>query len=227
MENLHIKLQPLTLLIVEDDESTLKWLNRVLSIYFKKVFIANNAMDAYNIFKEKPTDIVLADIQIPEVDGLNLLQKIATIQPSCLRIIMTAFNNQIYLNRAIDAEVNFYFKKPIDIDELLITISLNINTQKKIISSVELGNSYIYDSVQKIIQFKNKKTKLTKKESLLLEYLYENKNTIVSLEQIENVVWKEPATNDAIRMVVSGLRKKLYANSIENIKGFGYRLSLE
>lgn len=227
MENLHIKLQPLTLLIVEDDESTLKWLNRVLSIYFKKVFIANNAMDAYHIFKEKPTDIVLADIQIPEVDGLNLLQKIATIQPSCLRIIMTAFNNQIYLNRAIDAEVNFYFKKPIDIDELLITISLNINTQKKIISSVELGNSYIYDSVQKIIQFKNKKTKLTKKESLLLEYLYENKNTIVSLEQIENVVWKEPATNDAIRMVVSGLRKKLYANSIENIKGFGYRLSLE
>ena len=227
MENLHIKLQPLTLLIVEDDESTLKWLNRVLSIYFKKVFISNNAMDAYSIFKEENVDIVLADIQIPEVDGLNLLQKIATIQPSCLRIIMTAFNNQIYLNRAIDAEVNFYFKKPIDIDELLITISLNINTQKKITNSVELGNNYIYDSIQKIIQFKDKKIKLTKKESLLLECLYENKNIIVSLEQIENVVWKEPVTNDAIRMVVSGLRKKLYVNSIENIKGFGYRLSLE
>ncbi len=227
MENLHIKLQPLTILIVEDDESTLKWLNRILSIYFQKVYTANNAIDAYNIFKENPTDVVLADIQIPEVDGLNLLQKIATIQPSSLRIIMTAFNNQIYLNRAIDAEINFYFKKPIDIDELLITISLNINKQRKVTSILELKNEYIYDSVQKIIQVNDKKIKLTKKESLLLEYLYENKNAIVSLDQIENVVWKEPVTNDAIRMVVSGLRKKLYNNCIENIKGFGYRLSID
>jgi len=227
MENLHSKLQPLSLLIVEDDESTLKWLHRILSIYFKDVLIANNAMDAYELFKNNSIDVIVADIQIPDVDGLNFLQKIATIEPSSLRIVMTAFNNQSYLNRAINAEVNFYFKKPIDIDELLITISLNCNKQKQVRKQIGLKNGYIYDDIQKIVLYKDQKIKLTKKESLLLDCLYTNKNTIVSLEQIENIVWKEPVTSDAIRMVVSSLRKKLYKDAIENIKGFGYRLCLE
>ncbi|AXH08522.1 transcriptional regulator [Malaciobacter halophilus] len=227
MEKLHIKLQPLTLLIVEDDESTLKWLERILLIYFKEVKTASNAMDALEIFNNQNIDVVIADIQIPEVDGLHFLQKIAIVNPHCIRIVMTAFNNQIYLNRAIDAEVNFYFKKPIDIDELLVSISLSVKNKPMFLNKVELKENYTYDFVQKVIINKNTKINLTKKESLLFEFLYENKNSIVSLEQIENVVWQEPATNDAIRMVVSSLRKKLYKNSIENIKGFGYKLSLE
>lgn len=226
MEKLHIKLQPLILLIVEDDESTLKWLERILQIYFKDVKVANNAMDALEIFNKEKIDVVIADIQIPEVDGLHFLQKVATVNPHCIRIVMTAFNNQIYLNRAIDAEVNFYFKKPIDIDELLVSISLSVKDKPKLANRIKLKNDYIYDFVQKIIINENSKTNLTKKESLLFEFLYENRNAIVSLEQIENVVWEEPATNDAIRMVVSSLRKKLYKDSIENIKGFGYKLSL-
>ncbi|AXH11152.1 response regulator transcription factor [Halarcobacter bivalviorum] len=227
MEKIHTKLQPLTLLIVEDDESTLKWLERILLIYFKDVKVANNAMDAFEIFKTDTIDIVIADIQIPEVDGLHLLQKIAIVNPSCIRIVMTAFNNQVYLNRAIDAEVDFYFKKPIDIDELLVSISLSKKNKTKTIDKIELKNNYMYDFIQKAIINEDLKINLTKKESLLLEFLYEKKNLIVSLEQIENVVWKEPVTSDAIRMVVSSLRKKLYMNAIENIKGFGYRLSLE
>lgn len=133
MEKLHTKLQALTLLIVEDDESTLKWLERILSIYFKDVKVANNAMDAFAIFRKEDIDVIVADIQIPEVDGLHLLQKIASVKPSCIRIVMTAFNNHIYLNRAIDAEVDFYFKKPIDIDELLVSISLSIKIKRKLL----------------------------------------------------------------------------------------------
>jgi len=226
MEKLHTKLQALTLLIVEDDESTLKWLERILSIYFKEVKVANNAMDAFAIFRKEDIDVIVADIQIPEVDGLHLLQKIASVKPSCIRIVMTAFNNHIYLNRAIDAEVDFYFKKPIDIDELLVSISLSIKNQKKIIEKIKLKNNYVYDSVQKMIINKNSKINLTKKESLLFELLYENRNTIVSLEYIENSIWEEPTTNEAIRMVISSLRKKLYENSIQNIKGFGYKLCM-
>ncbi|PHO09574.1 transcriptional regulator [Malaciobacter canalis] len=226
MEKLHTKLQALTLLIVEDDESTLKWLERILSIYFKEVKVANNAMDAFAIFRKEDIDVIVADIQIPEVDGLHLLQKIASVKPSCIRIVMTAFNNHIYLNRAIDAEVDFYFKKPIDIDELLVSISLSVKNQKKIIDKIKLKNNYIYDSVQKMIINKDSKINLTKKESLLFELLYENRNTIVSLEYIENSIWEEPTTNEAIRMVISSLRKKLYENSIQNIKGFGYKLCM-
>lgn len=163
MEKLHIKLQPLTLLIVEDDESTLKWLERILLIYFKDVKVASNAMDALEMFNKEKIDVVIADIQIPEVDGLNFLQKISTINPHCIRIVMTAFNNQVYLNRAIDAEVNFYFKKPIDIDELLVSISLSVKDKFVLAEKIDFKNGYIYDFVQKIIINENSKINLTKK----------------------------------------------------------------
>jgi CheY-like chemotaxis protein len=54
MEALHQKLHPLTILIAEDDPSTLKWLVKVLSIYFKKVYGTGNAMEALEIFKKIP-----------------------------------------------------------------------------------------------------------------------------------------------------------------------------
>lgn len=224
MEAIHKKLQNKTLLIAEDDPSTLKWLIRVLSLYFKEVIGASDALQALELFKKNPTDVILTDIQMPQVDGLNLAQKIASISPQTLRVIMTAFNDQIYMNRAIESEVNFYFKKPIDIDSLLVTISTNLPQQKKPI--INLGKNYFYKQNEKNIHFNNKIIKLTKKEVLLLELFLENKNSIITLDQIEDSVWNEPTSNDAIRMVLVGLRKKLYPNFIENIKGLGYKLNI-
>lgn len=108
----------------------------------------------------------------------------------------------------------------------MVSISLSIKNQKKIIDKIKLKENYIYDFVQKMIINKNSKINLTKKESLLFELLYENRNTIVSLEYIENSIWEEPTTNEAIRMVISSFRKKLYENSIQNIKSFEYKLCM-
>ncbi len=227
MEAIHKKLQYSTLLIAEDDPSTLRWLIRVLSLYFKSVKGAKDAMEALEIFQKEPTDVVIADIQMPEVDGLNFLQKIASISPDTLRITMTAFNDQLYVNRAVEAEVNFYFKKPIDLDELLIAISTNISKKpKNVENTISLGFDYIYDFDQKIVLLEKKKIKLTKKEVLLLELLIKNSHTITAVEEIESKVWKEATTVDAIRMVVVGLRKKLYGELIENVKGLGYKINL-
>jgi len=226
MEIIHKKLQPLTLLIAEDDESTLKWLVRVLSIYFKEVRGAHDAMEALELFKEKPTDIVLSDIQMPGVDGLHFLQKIASLSPNTLRIVMTAFNSPEYLNRSVEAEVSFYLKKPIDIDELLVAIASNIPSLEEFQELEPIGEGYFYDYKKKVVSKEEKLIKLTKKEILLLELLLKNKDAIISIEQIESYVWEEPVTVDAIRMVLGGLRKKLYSNLIENIKGVGYRINL-
>ncbi len=227
MEIINSKLQSLTLLIAEDDESTLKWLIRVLSIYFKEVRGAKDAMEALEFFNEKPSDVIISDIQMPQVDGLHLLQKIATISPETIRVVMTAFNTPEYINRAVESEVHFYLKKPIDIDEFLVAIASNVAKQDKKSEDtlISLGKNYHYNSLQKVVKKENKSIKLTKKEVLFLELLLENKKSIVSIEQIENSIWDEPVTADAIRMVVVGIRKKLYANVIENIKGLGYKLN--
>jgi DNA-binding response OmpR family regulator len=227
MEAIHKRLQFLTLLIAEDDESTLKWLIRVLSLYFKEVRGAKDAMEALELFNEKPSDVIISDIQMPQVDGLHLLQKVASIFPKTIRVVMTAFNTPEYINRAVESEVHFYLKKPIDIDEFLVAIASNIPKEATKNMLVSIGESYYYDTLQKLVIKENEIIKLTKKEILFIELLLQNKKSIVSIEQIENSIWEEPVTADAIRMVVVGIRKKLYQDVIENIKGLGYRLNLD
>lgn len=227
MEAIHKKLQTLSLLIAEDDETTLKWLIRVLSIYFKEVRGAKDAMEALELFNEKASDVIVSDIQMPQVDGLHLLQKIALLSPKTIRVVMTAFNSPEYINRAVEAEVHLYLKKPIDIDEFLVAITSNI--PKEVVKNrlVSIGESYYYDTLQKIVKKDNQIIKLTKKEVLFIELLLQNKTSIVSIEQIENSIWDEPVSADAIRMVVVGIRKKLYPNVILNLKGLGYKLNIE
>lgn len=226
MEAIHKCLSSHTVLIAEDDPSTLKWLVRVLSIYFKEVYAAPSAMDALELFTKTPSDIVIADIQMPEVDGLSFLQKIALISPNTLRVVMTAFNSNPYLNRAVESGVHLYLKKPIDIDELLVAISSHMPESKSLNTISNLGKDFYYDSQKKMVFKKSEPIKLTKKELLLLELLLKNAHGLVGLEVIEQNIYEEATTADAIRMVVVGLRKKIYSTLIENYKGLGYRLNI-
>lgn len=225
MQNIYKKLQNLSILIVEDDISTLKWLSRILSIYFKEVYTAEDAMQALEIFNTNSFDVVISDIEMPYVDGLHLLQKIALIKNSTIRAVMTAFSSPEYMNRVIEADVHFYFKKPIDIDELLVAISSKLTKENSKDKKISLGEEFLYDYKQKSISKDNLEISLTKKEVLLLEYLINNKNSVVSIEQLENSIWQESVSADAIRMVVASLRKKTYPNIINNIKGIGYKIN--
>jgi DNA-binding response OmpR family regulator len=162
---------------------------------------------------------------MPYVDGLHLLQKIALIKNSTIRAVMTAFSSPEYMNRVIEADVHFYFKKPIDIDELLVAISSKLTKENSKDKKISLGEEFLYDYKQKNISKDNLEISLTKKEIQLLEYLINNKNSIVSIEQLENSVWQETVSADAVRMVITNLRKKTYNKLIKNIKGIGYKIN--
>ncbi len=162
MEVIYSRLHSYSILIVEDDESTLKWLKRVLSIYFKNVYTACDVLEAFEQFEKHTIDIVLADIQMPHIDGLTFLKKLAIESPNTMRITMTAFNAVTYLNRAADSGVHFYLKKPIDIDELLFAISSFISNNQPI-EIIDLGKSFTYNPLERML-FKNSTLiKLTKK----------------------------------------------------------------
>jgi DNA-binding response OmpR family regulator len=226
MNNFYTILSSKTILIADDDSSTLKWLNRVLKLYFKEVYTAKDAIEALAVFEENPTDIVVSDIQMPSVDGLTLLEKISSISKDTLKVVMTAFNNEIYLNRAVKSGIDFYFKKPIDIDELLVSLASNLS-KNFVEDYIDLGEGFTYNKRLKNVTKDSKLIALTKKEILLLELLIKNRYTIVSLEYIEKSLYDEPASINAIRMVIVGLRKKLYMDIVENLKGFGYRLTIK
>lgn len=214
-----------TILIADDDPTTLKWLSTILKLYFKEVYTAKDAIEALYIFEEQQTDIVVSDIQMPGVDGLTLLEKISSLSKKTLKVVITAFNKEIYLKRAVSSGIDFYFKKPIDIDELLVSLASNLS-KNLLEENIDLGQGFIYNKKLKNVTKDSKIITLTKKEILLLELLIKNRYTIVSLEYIEQYLYDEPASINAIRMVIMGVRKKLYMGLIENLKGFGYGLNI-
>lgn len=226
MDTIYKRLESKSILIVEDDESTLKWLGRVLSLYFDTVHRASDALSAFEIFKASQPDIVLADIQIPDINGLFFLQKIKSLNANTFRIVMTAYSNPAYLNNAIQSGVHLYLKKPIDIDELLVAIISYISPTFHTNSPINLGKDFIFHPLTQTVTCKNKIVNLTKKELLLFELLIKHQQGFVTLELIEQQVWEEHVRTDAIRMVIVGLRKKLYPELIINLKGLGYKLNL-
>ena len=226
MEKIYNSLKDKSLLIIEDDVSTLKWLSRVLSLYFHKVYSASCAIEGLEVFKNTNTNIVIADVQMPNVDGLVFLEKIKEINKNTFRIVMTAFNSPLYLNRAVEAGTHLYLKKPIDIDEILVAIASRFSNESSGDIIIDLGESFVLDTSKKLISKNNKRIDLTKKELLLIYLLLNNKNAFVSFELMEQVVWKEHVRADAIRMVIVSLRKKLYPSLIQNLKGLGYRINL-
>ena len=227
MQSLYNSLKEKTLLIVEDDESTLNSLHKVLSLYFKEVHSASNTYDALFLFNKYENDIVLSDIQVPGIDGLSFIEKIKRIKKDTYCIVMTAFNNEVYLDRAVEVGISLYLKKPIDMDEILVSVASFCLKEKEKDTAIVLGQSYSYDLVKNIILKDNKSINLTKKELLVMALLLKNKDSYVSFEVFEQVVWQDDTSYDAIRMVILGLRKKIFSSLIENRKGLGYKINLE
>lgn len=226
MDTIYKRLETKSILIIEDDESTLKWLGRVLSLYFGSVYRASSASQALEIFKDVQPNIVLADIRLPDINGLFILQKIKLINKNSLRVVMTAYSNPAYLASAVQSGVHLYLKKPIDIDELLVAIISYLSPSCRLKKPVELGKKFIFTPTTKTITHENKVINLTKKELLLFELLLKNRQGFITLELIEQQVWEDYVSADAIRMVIVGLRKKLYPELIINLKGLGYKLNL-
>ena len=104
----------LTCLYVEDDEVIRESFSLMLKRYFKELYIAQNGEVGLNLYKEKNPDIIISDIRMPVMDGIEMAKKIKEINPNAYIIFITAFSDVEYLKEAIDLGVEGYLTKPLD-----------------------------------------------------------------------------------------------------------------
>jgi len=107
-------LENLTILYVEDDVDTQRLIKRVLESSAKEVYVASDGEEGLALFKEKKPDIVLTDICMPKMDGLEMSKEIKEITQTQPIAIFTAFNEPEYLKKAAELDIGTYILKPFD-----------------------------------------------------------------------------------------------------------------
>ena len=138
-------LKKLNILYVEDDEVVNNIFSSIFKKYAKNLYSAFNGEEGLKIFKNNKIDIVISDIQMPKINGIEMAKEIRKIKEDIPIIFTTAFGDSEYLKEAIDIGIDAYILKPIDKEKMLKKLN---KTADNLVLKQELEN---YTKLMKII----------------------------------------------------------------------------
>lgn len=216
------------LLYVEDDEIARENAVEYLENYFDSIYEASNAIDALKLYKEHKPQIIISDISMPKLNGLEFVKEIRKTDKKTQIILVTAFCTKEYLLEAIELGLVKYLVKPVEENSLKEALNLCLEAICEDNSNlIEISENIIFDSFNKNLKIDDELIKLRAKEILFLELLIKNKNRVVSYEEIENYVWHDSVmTKDALKTLVKNIKSKLPKDIIENLASVGYKIAV-
>jgi len=176
------------------------------------------------MYYEYKPDLIITDIKMPKENGIEFIKKIRLNDSKTRVIIASAHTDLEYMLDAAQLHLIKYIVKPITEEKLMDALSAFIKSHNK--SQIyTLEKNVFFDYNKSIITNNNKEFQLTKKENLFLKLLTA-KNRIITYEEIENKIWDDEfiMTQNALRLFIKNLRKKLPAQAIKNVQGIGYKL---
>ena len=223
-------------LLVEDEELARKTLAFYLNTIFDEVILACDGEEALLIIKENDEknryfDLILTDLNMPNVNGMQMIDEVLKISSNQRFIIVSAHKNEEDLLKLINLQVCGYFVKPLNIDnmmEMLKKAKEEVLLDKQPIiktnTLIPLNNSYTFDLTNNKLYNKNLIVKLSKKESEILDVLIKNLGVVIPIERFKEEVWNNININDSsLRTVMKRLKDKIKDDDfIISHKGYGY-----
>lgn len=220
------------ILIVEDEEK----LSRVLELELKyenyTTEIADNGKDALRLMQDEDWDLVLLDIMIPELSGLEVLRRLRKTDDHTPVILLTARDQVHDKVSGLDLGANDYVTKPFQIEELLARIRAHLRKSNNHIEETDVlkvGDLSVDLQTRQIIR-EGTEIELTPREFDLLVYLLQNKNIVLTREQIMEQVWGYDYMGDTnvvdvyIRYVRQKVDKGFDTPYIQTVRGVGYTI---
>lgn len=231
---MNIKKQ-LSILYIEDDEIMALKLKSILEKIFYEVIIAKNGQEAYTIFNDAhKIDLIISDINMPKMDGLQFLEKVREIDENIPFIFLTGRNESTKMLRAIELSITNYLLKPIDLDKLLLAIDKilekKIKDQDLLENDLIINKDYSWNKSKNILYKNNISIKLTKKELLFISFLLSSPNRLYSESDIIDYIWKDDFNSfnysSNLKNLITRLKKKIPDIEITNHYGLGYKIEI-
>ncbi|HOS79676.1 MAG TPA: response regulator transcription factor [Anaerolineae bacterium] len=219
------------ILIIEDERDLANALARGLRQEGYAVDIATNGMEGLELGEIYEYDLVVLDLNLPKLDGLEVCQRFRSNKPELLILILTARSRLEDRVMGLDQGADDYLVKPFHFEELAARIRALLRRDLRVREPIlEVGDLRL-DPARRIAWQKKQPLSLTKKEFAILEYLMRHAGEVVSQEELIEHVWDEDVNlfTASVRVHVHSLRRKLGDNPdsphyIETITGSGYRL---
>ena len=216
------------ILIVEDDKELSKIMQLELSHEGFETTTAEDGRSALEKIQEENPDLVLLDVMLPRLSGLEVLRKIRSeINPDLPVILVTARGETIDKVDGLNSGADDYISKPFKIEELLARMNavLRRTAKSKAAKSVLLKNGSIEMIADEMkVSLGGNTVELSKNEFLLLKYFLENTGKILSRDEIIKKVWGEDyyIEENSVDVYVRHLRSKFGDELIKTVRGMGY-----
>jgi len=224
-------------LLVEDEADAREILAFYLNTIFEDVVVAVDGQEAIEIFKKELEnkryfDLVLTDIKMPRMNGMEMMEKMLALKQSQKFIIVSAYKDEDKLLKSIDLRVLGYFLKPINVDNMMKILKkakaevLKEKKDKEAKRVLKIAKQYLYDLDEKLLYRNSSLVKLSKKETQLLDVLVENIGKIVTIKSCKLALWNDENKSDTtFRTVMKRLKDKLGNDDfILSLKGQGYTI---
>lgn len=225
------------LLIVEDEKNLGLTLYEYLSSYGLDCTHAKTCLEARKFFNAKDSSphIVLMDINLPDGNGLELAKEFRKIKKDLILLFLSVHSGPGIRLKGLEIGADDYITKPFELKELTLRLERILSVQKKIEDfpqQINYGPLKIWFSRYEIADGKGNIIQLSQKECAILQILYQNKNKVVSRDEIINEAWgidHFPSHRTVDNYMVK-LRKWTETDtqkhiSIKSIRGIGYQLT--
>lgn len=221
------------ILIVEDEPVIRELLSDNLEFDGFKSLKAENLGQAEKLLQKTTPSLILLDLNLPDGNGADRLKQWRTDGLLIPVIICTVRDREIDIIKALDAGADDYVTKPFRIRELIARIKAVIRRTKKIenSSNLQIGNIEV-NFCSRHVSSNGTIINLTTTEWQILEYLWDNKNQVLSREQIIDRIWgiSEIEDSRAVDVHIGRLRKKIEPTpdpkTLLTVRGFGYSLKV-
>jgi len=217
------------LLLLEDDLT----LSETIIDYFEEQgFVVKAAYDgeeAYEIIYEEKFDIFLLDVNVPLLNGFELLKKLREEGNTTPAIFITSLNSMNSLEEGFDSGCDDYIRKPFELKELLLRVQTIVRREfsKNKNTKIEIDDNIIFDTSSNELIKDGQIVQLNFKEQKLLKFFLQNSDELLVHDKIYDYVWDydEQYSDNSLRTYIKNLRKILGKDRIVSLKKLGYRFN--
>lgn len=198
------------ILVVDDETQIIRVMRRILSAHNYEIRTASEGESAFELFQDWQPDLIITDLQMPNMDGLELCRRLREISGVPI-IVLSVRDEEKTIVEALDTGADDYVTKPFGTNELLARVRSNLRrVPEKTADFIDIGDFYVDFAAHKVMVCGNE-VHLTPKEFDLLSFLSKNPDKVLTHTFLLQKVWGSYYTEspEALRVLIASLRKKI------------------